>query len=384
MDWLIGFGLGALVGAAAGFWLGRRAGGGADSVQLATRLEERDRRLEELQSDLRDSGAAQVEAVEQSARLQAELARRNAEMEALRTHTEEKVAELKSAREQLEQSFKALANDVLKSNSQSFMDLARSQMETLLKQADGTFEKRREAIEKALHPVSETLKRYEENLKLIEQHRTSAYGELRAQVETLTKQHSALKDETGHLANALRNPQIQGRWGELTLRRTAELSGMAEYCDFTEQVSVEREGARQRPDMIIHLPSDRVIVVDSKAPLNAYGDAVNATNDQERALAMKTHAQKVREHVRALARPQLRQPVRACAGVHRPVPARRELLRRRREGRSRTVGGRHEARRYSRHPDHPYGASPRRGPRLARGAARGQCPQDQRSGPRVL
>ena len=248
--------IGLVIGLAVGFVIGfliTRARESADIVRLRTRLEEREHA------------------------------------------SQEKVAELKDFHVQVEQSFKALAGDVLKSNSESFMDAARRQMEALIKQADGD-------IEKTLQPVSDALKRYEENLKAIEKDRTGTYSALRTQVTGLARAQADLQKETGNLINALRNPQTQGRWGEFTLRRTAELAGMSKYCDFTEQLSVEGDDGRQRPDMVVHLPAGRAIVVDSKAPLNAYVDGINAATEEERAAKFREHAAKVREHMRKLAR----------------------------------------------------------------------------------
>jgi len=240
-------------------------------VRLRTRLEEREVRIGELQASLAEKERLLEEASAERSRLEGD-----------RRVVEEKVKELQDLHGRLEQTFKVLAGETLRSNSESLIGLARRE------------------FERAVQPVSETLKRYEDGLRAIEKSRTEAYGGLNAQLEAIARQYGTLEKETGKLATALRGSSVQGRWGEMTLRRTAELAGMSEYCDFTEQVSAGGEGGRLRPDMVVHLPGEREIVVDSKAPLTAYVDAVNSQTEAERLAKMKEHASKVREHVRAL------------------------------------------------------------------------------------
>jgi len=248
-----------------------RAGDGAEAVRLRTRLEDREARAGELQASLAEKERLLQEVTSEKSRLDGD-----------RRVVEEKVKELQDLHGRLEQTFKVLAGETLKSNSESLIGLARRE------------------FERAVQPVTDTLKRYEDGLRAIEKSRTEAYGGLNAQLEAIARQYGVLETETGKLVTALRNPSVQGRWGELTLRRTAELAGMSEYCDFTEQVSTTGEGARLRPDMVVHLPGEREIVVDSKAPLSAYVDAVNSQTEAERRVKLKEHASKVREHVRAL------------------------------------------------------------------------------------
>ena len=133
-----------------------------------------------------------------------------------------------------------------------------------------------------IKPLSDTLKRYEDQIKVMEDSRHKAYGSLEEQLRTLASTHETLQKETSNLVSALRKPQVRGRWGEMQLRRVAELSGMSVHCDFTEQQSVDTEKGKIRPDMIVHLPMDREIVVDSKVSLEACLDAASAQTEEER------------------------------------------------------------------------------------------------------
>jgi len=230
--------------------------------------------------------------------LEVALARATAEREAAEQLTTEKLNLLNEARTKFEETFKSLAGDSLKENRESFMGLAKLQLETVMTQAGGNVERQREAIEKLLLPMSETLTRYEAELRKIEKARTEAYGGLRNQISSAVLSQQELRKETANLTNALKLPQVRGRWGELTLRRCAELAGMSAYCDFSEQVSVSESG--QRPDMVVHLPGGRDVVVDSKVSLNAYMEAISATSDDEREGHLEDHSKQVRAHMRRL------------------------------------------------------------------------------------
>lgn len=275
MEIATGLVIGFVAGCVAGFFLAQRLGSGA---RLSTQVEERDKRIAELQ-----------EAVERKEELLRQTMAERSAIAAARTATEEKVAELKALRSQLEAEFKALAGDVLRANSESFLALAGKQLDALLTRSDTS-------IGKNVQPLSDALKRYEEGLKTIERD----YSGLTTQVRNLDQRSMDLRKETGNLVNVLRNPQMQGRWGELTLRRTAEMAGMAEHCDFIEQAHVAGDAGAMIPDMIVNLPSGRRIVVDSKAPLVSYEQAVTAANDEERQAKFKEHARRIREHMRTL------------------------------------------------------------------------------------
>jgi DNA recombination protein RmuC len=186
---------------------------------------------------------------------------------------------LETARAQLSDSFKALSSDALQANSQAFVDRAKQ----------------------ALEPLAEALKRYEEHVRTLEQTRREDYGSLDAQIKTLMTAEEQLKRETGNLVNALRRPQVRGRWGEMTLRRAAELAGMSQYCDFEEQETLASDGGRLRPDMIVRLPAGRQVVVDAKCSLEAYLSAVEAQDEATRKTCLGQHCRQLREHMNSLA-----------------------------------------------------------------------------------
>jgi DNA recombination protein RmuC len=153
-----------------------------------------------------------------------------------------------------------------------------------------------------VQPLKEALTRYERQIQEMEQTRQKAYGTLDEQLRSLQQTNQELRKETDNLVHALRMPlTTRGRWGELTLRRVAELAGMSEHCDFTEQETLTSESGRQRPDMVVHLPGGRRIAVDAKVPLQAFIDAVNATEEKERTDALARHSRLVRDHMNQLA-----------------------------------------------------------------------------------
>ena len=241
---------------------------------------------------------AHVRSARAKTQLEVALARASAEREAADQLTAEKLHLLNEARAKFEETFKSLAGDSLKENRESFMGLAKSQLETVMTQAGGNVERQREAIEKLLRPMSETLSRYEAELRKIEKARTEAYGGLRNQISSAVQSQQELRRETANLTNALKLPQVRGRWGELTLRRCAELAGMSAHCDFSEQVSVSESG--QRPDMVVHLPGGREVIVDSKVSLTAYMEAIGASSDEDRERHLTDHGKQVRAHMRRL------------------------------------------------------------------------------------
>ena len=218
-------------------------------------------------------------------------------MEAARAQNEEKLALLNDSRAKFEETFKALAGEALKANSAEFVRLARSHLETLVAQEDGNLEKRRESIEKILQPLAESLKRYQEGLQVL--NKTNA--ELGQQASLLRDGQDKIQREAGNLAGALRSSQTVGLWGEMNLRRVVEVAGMTPGRDFSEQVSVDTENGRLRPDMIVHLPAGRDIVVDSKVSLSAYMEACNSPDENERREKLKEHARHVRAHMEKLA-----------------------------------------------------------------------------------
>jgi len=214
---------------------------------------------------------------------------------------EEQKLILDNAKSAMTETFQALSGESLKSNNRAFLELAKESLEIILRDAKGEVEKKEESIKNVVKPLEEALNRYERNIGEMEKTRATAYGNLENQIKSLIETQEMLKQETNNLVLALRRPEIRGRWGEVTLKRVAELAGMVDHCDYTEQVSIESEGGRLRPDMIVHLPAGREIVVDSKVSLDAYLDAMSADSPEKKEGFIIKHARQVRRHMKSLA-----------------------------------------------------------------------------------
>jgi DNA recombination protein RmuC len=208
---------------------------------------------------------------------------------------------LSSAREQMENTFKALASDVLRATSQSLLELAGQNLGKFQAEAKGDLEKRQQAFTELIKPIGETLKKTEEQIREIEKQRQQAYGDITRHLASMNETQAQLQSETRNLVNALRRPEVRGRWGEMTLRRLAEIAGMVERCDFEEQVHTEGEDGALRPDMVVHLAENRTLVVDAKTPLDSYIAALEARTPEERETQLVHHARKLRERIRELA-----------------------------------------------------------------------------------
>ena len=220
------------------------------------------------------------------------------------TH-EEKLQTLKQAgeqqREQLKESFSHLSSQALKHNNEEFLKLAAENLQRFQTQAKGDLQQREQAIETLVKPIREALEKTEKQIRDMEQERKQAYGALTQHLESMTHTQQALQGETRNLVQALRRPEVRGQWGELTLKRLAELAGMVEHCDFFEQEHTATEDGAMRPDMIVRMPGGREVVVDVKTPLDAYLSAVEATDDGERDAQLLRHSKNVRKRVQELA-----------------------------------------------------------------------------------
>lgn len=212
----------------------------------------------------------------------------------------ERQVSLDRAMEKLQGAFDSVAGDSLRSNSELFLRLAREHLGQHQQSAVAALAAREKAIENLLTPIREALGKTEQQMLRIEKERAETFGSLKASLENMALGQAALQRETRSLVNALRRPEVRGQWGELTLRRLAELAGMVEHCDFSEQVHVRTDDGNLRPDMIVHMPDGRDLVVDVKTPLDAYLEAVDATTDEARAVALRRHAQGLAERVRQL------------------------------------------------------------------------------------
>lgn len=223
-------------------------------------------------------------------------------LEEERKANQEKITLLNNAEIKLADAFKALSADALRNNNQSFLDLAKQNLESFQQNAKGELERRQNAIDDLIKPLKESLEKVDGKIGELEKNRVGAYSELREQVKALAQSHLQLQSETGNLVKALRAPHVRGRWGEIQLRRVVELAGMLQYCDFVEQETVTTEDARIRPDMIVRLPGNRTIVVDSKVPFDAFYESISTADEEIRAARLKDHARLVRTHITALSR----------------------------------------------------------------------------------
>lgn len=200
----------------------------------------------------------------------------------------------KSDLAQLRETFKSLAADALKDNSESFLTLAKENLSRQRQETESEIEKKRESIDRLIKPVGDTLKKVDEQLGELEKVRLENYTALKTEVVNLSKQTATLSD-------ALQRPTVRGRWGEMQLRRVVEIAGMTAYCDFDEQITVGNPNdAKLRPDMVINLAGGKQIVVDSKVPLDAYMQAMNAETEIARIEALTEHLKQTRAHIRNL------------------------------------------------------------------------------------
>lgn len=207
---------------------------------------------------------------------------------------------LNSASAELRPAFQALAADALRTNNESFLQLASTRLGTYQAEAKGDLKARQKAVEELVTPIKESLTKVDAQIRLIENERSQAYGTLTEQVRSLISTQEQLRSETGNLVKALRTPAVRGRWGEIQLKRVVEIAGMLSHCDFEEQVSADTIDGRLRPDLVVRLPTGKNVVVDAKTPLQAYLDAVEATDDDIRKEKLLEHARQVRGHMAKL------------------------------------------------------------------------------------
>lgn len=202
---------------------------------------------------------------------------------------------------QLADKFKALAADTLRQNNETFLHLAESRLKQSEQSAAATLDKKTVAIDEMVKPVKESLQKMDAHLQALEVKREGAYRELLEMVQASRETGQQLRGELGQLLQALRSPATRGRWGEMQLKRILEMTGMSAHTrDFAVQQTIADEEGVIRPDLIVALPGNRVVVIDSKVPLTAYLDAVQGAEGEVFQEALRRHAKQVREHIRAL------------------------------------------------------------------------------------
>ena len=302
---VVGTVAGALLAALLVALAGRRraASPRAEAAVLAERLRPAERRGDELRAELAEARAAVERAAEERTEAAARLAEAEARLTAEHRAAAEKLALLEDARARLGETFQALSAEALKSNSTSFLELARSQLEAFQRQAAGDLDSRHKAIGELVAPVREALGKVEAKIGEVEKSRAEAYGSLTTYLQGLAESQSRLTTETGNLARALRAPNVRGRWGEMQLQRVVEMAGLVEHCDFVRQEAVraaDGNGGALRPDLVVRLPAGRSIVIDAKAPLAHYLEAAETEDDEVRRQRLALHARSVRQHLAAL------------------------------------------------------------------------------------
>jgi DNA recombination protein RmuC len=213
---------------------------------------------------------------------------------------EEQKLLIETMKKEMTDTFNALSSAALKSSSEDFIRLAKEHLGNVVTDTKGKLGEHQAAMDGLVRPLQEALKKYEEYLHSLEVKRKQDYTSLDEQIKMLSTTHQQLQKETSSLVTALRKPQVSGSWGQLTLKRTAELAGMTAYCDFYEEVSVGTESGRLRPDMIVRLPNGREIVVDAKAPVDAYLKAIAEASEEGRQKALTHYVTQVRTHMNAL------------------------------------------------------------------------------------
>ena len=281
--------LGALVGSALA-WLGLRSRSAGAAARLSL-----------LEKELATARAELARLQEANARLREQAAALDATLVHEREAASEKLELIDRATTELREAFQALASDALRSNNQSFLQLAKASLEKFQSEAKGDLDARQKAVETMVTPIKESLDKVDVQIQQMEKERSQAYGTLSEQVQSLIGTQKALEAETGNLVKALRTPAVRGRWGEIQLQRVVEIAGMQSYCDFDEQVTISTSDGRLRPDLVVKLPGGKNVVVDAKTPLQAYLEAVETNDDELRREKLCEHARQVREHMRALA-----------------------------------------------------------------------------------
>lgn len=290
---------GLIVGALAAsvFWLLRARG--ADAARaLAAEHERRSADLaRQLETERQQMGAlvARIET------LTGERASLGAALEAERASSAEKLAAVQDAQRQLKDTFEALSAETLRRSQESFLQLAQEKLGQFQQASSADLQARQTAIAELLAPVRESLAKVDTQLVHVDRERRGAFESVATQLRSLSDTHERLRKETDSLVRALRSPNVRGRWGEVQLRRVVELAGMMDYCDFVEKESAtNEEGARLTPDLIIRMPGGASIVVDSKVPIEAYLQSIDAPDDATREAKLREHARQVRDHVKAL------------------------------------------------------------------------------------
>ncbi len=263
------------------------------SASVRVRLEEREQQLASLREEVTQTRDAAVKLGQERERLAGMI-------EAERAANVERLAFWEGAQSQLKESFTAASHEALVQNNKAFLDLAETKLTDFQRTAQTDLETRQKSIDALVQPVAASLKAVGERLEVFDKERSADHATIQEHLRHVAVSQVQLAGETQSLVRALRAPQVRGQWGELQLQRVVELAGMVEHCDFVQQETVQTENGRLRPDLVVRLPGAKIVVVDSKAPLAAYLDAMEATDDVQRGALLDQHAKQVRDHIIAL------------------------------------------------------------------------------------
>jgi DNA recombination protein RmuC len=265
---------------------GELAAATATSLELRGQLDRIGGELAASRQELQDAIAARAGA---EARVE-EIGRRQADQQAA----------VDDATRRLNETFRLAASEALKENRAEFIASLESRMKDINSDVASDMAAKKVALEDLLDPLKDALDSYRKEATELEIRRKEEVAAVGAQYKQVAGATSLLQQEAAKLNNALRSPQVRGRWGQITLRRTAELAGMAANCDFTEQPNVAGEDGRLQPDMLVRLPSGREVVVDSKVPLDGFLDALAATTATDSEAALDRHVRQTKEHIARL------------------------------------------------------------------------------------
>ncbi len=274
-------------------WLALRS----RTAALQTRLALTEKELTAVKAELARLLLEQRSLIESRARLESAL-------ESERKTSDEKIELLAKSGDRaaadLQNAFKALAAEALQTNNSTFLQVAQETLKRFQSDARGDLDARQKAVADLVTPVRESLSKVDAQIQQMENTRSEAYGDLKAQVQSLILTQKELQSETGNLVRALRTPNVRGRWGEIQLRRVVEIAGMLPYCDFAEQETVTTDAGRFRPDLVVKLPGGKNVVVDAKTPLDAFLGAFESTDEEVRRKSLLNHARQVRDHMETL------------------------------------------------------------------------------------